>query len=353
MHLTVYLSLQISNKMDKKIEIDRKQLRTLLLYEFFLGHKAAEAVRNICGSFGQGMVSYHTAVDWFQKFKNGQFDLDDHDRPGRPVEVDETRILALIEEDPRRTVRELGELLGHNHQTIANHLHRLGKVSKLGAWVPHELADHQVQARVNVCMQLLTFKRTFNWLNDLVTGDEKWVLYVNHTRKRQWLSPGNPGVPTPKPDLHPKKVMISVFWNIQGIVHWEILPPGWTITADSYCAQLDRVAQKLRGKQDKVYFLHDNARPHIARQTCEKLRELGWHVLPHPPYSPDLAPTDYYLFLALNNFVQGKTFDDKADLESELHKFFSSRSSDFYSRGIRQLPIRWQRVVDTNGAYLL
>jgi transposase len=60
---------------------------------------------------------------------------------------------------------------------------------------------------------------------------------------------------------------------------------------------LDRVAEKLEEKYDKIYDLHDNARPHISKSTREKLLQLGWTTVPHPPYSPDLAPTDYHLDL--------------------------------------------------------
>ncbi|CAD5223831.1 unnamed protein product [Bursaphelenchus okinawaensis] len=53
------------------------------------------------------------------------------------------------------------------------------------------------------CTYLLMFPRTFAWLGNLVTGDEKWVLYVNHTRKKQWRGRREQSVSTPKPDLQP------------------------------------------------------------------------------------------------------------------------------------------------------
>jgi len=147
--------------------------------------------------------------------------------------------------------------------------------------------------------------------------------------------------------------MLSVWWGVKGIIHWELLSTNCTITADLYCEQLDRVAAKLHKKQDRIYFLHDNARPRIAKSTREKLLKLGWVTVPHPPYSPDLAPTDYHLFRSLSNHLREKKFNDENDLKMDLVSFFDQKSQEFYERGILSLPERWQQVIDSNGAYIV
>ena len=141
-------------------------------------------------------------------------------------------------------------------------------------------------------------------------------------KKRQWLATGQTGMTTPKNDLHPRKVMLSVWWSVRGITHWEVLPNGCNITADLYCQQLDCVAGKLQGKQDRVYFLHDNVRPHVAKSTREELLKLGWITILHSPYSPDLAPIDYHLYRSLSDYLREKKFDDENDLKMDLIKFF-------------------------------
>ena len=335
------------------MDVSRKEVRLLLLHEFRLGRKATEATRNICTTIGEGVLSYDTAKHWFKRFKEGNFELDDALHLRRPSEVNLEVLKQLIEREPRSTVRCLAELLECSHIAVEKHLHDLGKMWKYGIRIPHELTLHQLQKRVDACMELLTSHRNYKWLCNLITGDEKWVMYVNHTRKRQWLGVGQNGIATPKSDLHPKMVMLSVWWGVRGVIHWELLPTGSTITADFYCQQLDRVATKLQGKQDKVYFLHDNARPHIAKSTRQKLLELGWAVLPHPPYSLDLAPTDYHLFRSLADHLRDKKFDDKDDLKMDLTNFFSQKSKEFYERGILSLPERWRQVIDNNGAYFM
>ena len=87
-----------------------------------------------------------------------------------------------------------------------------------------------------------------------------------------------------------------------------------------------------------IVFHHDNARPHTYLATRTKLLELGWEVMSHPPYSPDLAPLDYLLFRSLLNFLNGKNFSNNDDLKSHLAEVFAV----FWQRGIMKLPERWQ-----------
>ena len=64
--------------------------------------------------------------------------------------------------------------------------------------------------------------------------------------------------------------MLSVWWGAHGIVYWELLPPNTTVTTEVYCAQLERLRAKLsidHPEQYRVYFLHDNARPHVSKLT--------------------------------------------------------------------------------------
>lgn len=128
--------------------------------------------------------------------------------------------------------------------------------------------------------------------------------------------------------------MLSVWWDSSGVIYWKLLPANTTITAVKYCEQLDRLALKifeLRPGMSRVRFLHDNARPHVARLTREKLLDLGWEVLIHPPYSPDLTPSNYLLFAAMSNAMAGTSFVDEHEISLWLTEFFASKIVDFYS----------------------
>ncbi len=175
--------------------------------------------------------------------------------------------------------------------------------------MPHQLSAENKAQRRTIYNSLITRQKREPFLHRIVTGDEKWVPYVNTKRKTQWLSPGQQPVPTAKPGLHPQKVMLCVWWDSVGIVHFEVLEPNQTITAELYCQQLDRLQLALIEKRPAlvnrkwVILQHDNARPHSARMTQQKIRDLGWEVLPHLPYSPNIAPSDYHLFRSLQHFL--------------------------------------------------
>ena len=175
----------------------RKHLRVLLLHEFRFGRKATEAARHIYSKMGEDTLSICTAQRWFNRFKSGNFELKDSRHSGRPLEMDVDVSKQLIEEDPRLTRRCVAEWLGCSHTTAKTHLSELDKTWKYGVWIPHELSPHQLQLRVDTCMTLMTSHRNYQWLDNLITDDEKWVLYVKHMRKRQWRGTGQTGIAMP------------------------------------------------------------------------------------------------------------------------------------------------------------
>src|SRR5215813_10583479 len=102
---------------------------------------------------------------------------------------------------------------------------------------------------------------------------------------------------------------------------------GQMVTADLYSQQLERVQQKEPAlvNHKGVLFLHYNAGPHVMRVTMNTIQRFGWEALCHPPYSPDLAPSDYHLFHSLDNHLRGKSFTNEADLRQVLMNFFASK----------------------------
>ncbi|KOC63608.1 Histone-lysine N-methyltransferase SETMAR [Habropoda laboriosa] len=71
----------------------------------------------------------------------------------------------------------------------------------------------------------------------------------------------------------------------------------------------------------------------------------------HPPYSPDLSPTDYHFFKHLDHFLREKCFKNQDEAKNAFNAFVTSRTPEFYATGINKLVSRWQRCIDSNGSY--
>ena len=99
--------------------------------------------------------------------------------------------------------------------------------------------------------------------------------------------------------------MMTGFWDHRGVIFIDFLPKGETVNSHRYCDTLKKLAHAIRVKRpsmQKVILHHDNARPHTAHATAAAIAAKGWTVLPHPAYSPDLAPSDFHIFGPLKDY---------------------------------------------------
>ncbi|GFS48084.1 histone-lysine N-methyltransferase SETMAR [Trichonephila clavipes] len=193
----------------------------------------------------------------------------------------------------------------------------------------------------------------------MMTGDEKWVTYDNIVLKRSWSKCGEATQTMAKPGLTSRKALLCIWWDWKGKFYYELLPDGQTLNSDIYCQQLYRlklVTDKKRpelANRRGVVFHQDNARPLSSVVTHQKLWELDWKVLMHPPYSLRLAPNDYYLFLALQNFQNDKKLGSRKDYENRLLEFFANKGQYLYERGNMKLALKWQQFLQQNGTYFI
>ena len=106
--------------------MEKKQIRAILLFQFKLGRKAAESARDINQPFGIGTTTKRTAQWWFKKFRTGDESLEDDERSGRRLDVDNDQLRALVEANTCTTIRERTSELDVTYTTISNHLREIG-----------------------------------------------------------------------------------------------------------------------------------------------------------------------------------------------------------------------------------
>ena len=145
--------------------------------------------------------------------------------------------------------------------------------------------------------------------------------------------------------------MVIVWWSAACLTHCSFLNPSETTTTEKEAQQISEMHQKLQRLQlvNRMgpNLFHDNAKLHIAKPILQKLNELGYKVLPHPPYSPELLSTNY-----LDNFLSRQKFSTTSRRQKMLSKnWLNSEARNFYATGINKLNSRWQKCVDYNGSY--
>ena len=143
------------------------------------------------------------------------------------------------------------------------------------------------------------------------------------------------------------KVMLISFFDHQGMVHHEFVPQGKTVNQHFYEEVLTRLVNKIRQKRRafwarKSWILHhDNAPAHTALSVKQFLVSKEITTLRHPPYSPDLAPCDFFLFPKLKRILKGTCFQGVEDIKTSVTRHLkTSQKKNFHGtskRGQKEL----------------
>ena len=91
---------------------------------------------------------------------------------------------------------------------------------------------------------------------------------------------------------------------------------------------------------------------HTAVHTVETFQKLKFEVLAHPPYSPDLAPSDYHLFGSLKEALRGCRFTSDNELKEVVHAWLTAQPKMFFSEGIKNLVQWWKKCIEKQGDYV-
>ena len=163
--------------------------------------------------------------------------------------------------------------------------------------------------RASVCSALLKRFRSKDFLLHLVTVDGTWVHHYEPENNAQWVGPGSPRPKKFKTQPSAGKVMATVFWDVKGVIMLDFLPKRSKITGVYYANLLNQlrtaIHEKRRGKLSKGVLLQkDNERVPTRKVSMDAVERNGYELIPHPAYSPDLTPSDFFLFPNLKKDIR-------------------------------------------------
>lgn len=347
--------------------MNKLEYRAVIKFLTKEGQTPSQIHSRMVNVYGEESPSLATVKNWAKEFKWGRESLEDDPRTGRPTETTSEEIIEHVEclvlDDGRLKKKEIAQMVGVSPTTVLRILHdHLGMTKVSARWVPRNLSAIQKKARVDCCRKLLSLSASNReeFLSRIVTGDETWVHYYDPESKQesmQWHKKGTPAPIKFRRTPSAGKVMATIFWDSKGILLVDYKDKGTTITGAYYADVLrsvrEAIKEKRRGLLSKgVLLLHDNAPVHKSRVAMAALTECGFEELDHPPYSPDLAPSDYFLFPNLKRDLRGQRFPDDESLKAAVDAHFSTKEENYFQLGMGKLFERADKCVRIKGHYI-
>jgi len=147
------------------------------------------------------------------------------------------------------------------------------------------------------------------------------------------------------------------FWDSKGVIMTDYLSKNSTVTSAYYADKLRKLCEALKSKrrgelQRGVLLLHDNAPVHTSTVVTSAAAECGYELLPHPLYSPDLAPSDFCLFSLLKEHLRGTHFSSDNDVIASAEVFLQQQDELFYKTDIQKLQKRRHKCTEVAGDYV-
>ncbi len=344
----------------------KEEIRGVIRFFRFKKYTAIQIHRELTAVYGQDVMSVQKVRNWCRMFDSGRESAADKARSGRPSVVNDDlvkRIETKIRADRRVTFDELKLNFDVSRGTLYSIVHDRLQFRKLCArWVPKMLTPEHKAMRMATSIDILQmFNEGGNeFLDKIVTGDETWIHYDTPETKRQsmqWKHRTSPSARKFKQGLSLKKTMASVFWDSKGVILIDFMARGTTINGEVYRDTLTRLRKAIKDRRpgrltQGVLLLCDNARPHTARETCALVEKFKWVTLPHPAYSPDLAPSDYHLFRKLKTDLGGVKFETEEELKNYVVEYFKKLDEKFYEEGFSKLIYRLDKCLNLYGDYV-
>lgn len=319
---------------------------------------AIEIYRKLEDVFKQDAMNVKTIEYWMHEFKCGRTNIEDAPKSGRPIIDDiDAKILKSLEDFPFASVTYISEVCGCSIGTVYNHLtSTLGyKCYKL-RWVPFFLTEQLKEKRKSGAQQLKSAlissaKKDFE---NLITGDQSW-FFLSYEPKTKWSLSIEDVPQRVQKKIQTIKFMVTVMFSKNHLFLVNVLPEGESYNSDYFTqvvlAQTLSEYQLLTNRKKALIHL-DNCRVHNSKKSKQWFDENRVQRIPHPPYSPDLAPSDYFLFGYLKDQLVNVILDGPEQLEAALTEMIREIPRDIMDNVFNSWIERCNEIIGANGDYI-
>lgn len=227
-------------------------------------------------------------------------------------------------------------------------------------FVPALLSDKQKNDRMEYCRDIVRMSDTDeNFLETVVTGDT-WCFQCEQLILLNPISNSeNSELPEPRQvGMQSNRIMLAVYFDLNGLIFVEFLPENQTMNTDYYLGMLTRLLANIRRlrpqyrKEIAWSLLHKNTAMHRSKVVQNFLAEERVTQLYQPPYSPDLAPYDFFLFPRLRRHMENCQYHSTSAAQTVLFDYLKLISKPEYEMCFDDLYNRSNCCIDLKGMYL-
>ena len=154
-----------------------------------------------------------------------------------------------------------------------------------------------------------------------------------------------------------QKLMMIPFFDSMGIIYIHWVPTGITVNKEYYIEVLREFRKTFRRKRPELFesgqwhFHQDNAPVHKSILVTDYLTQMGIKTVPHPPYSPDLAPSDFWLFPKLKENLRGNRYSTIEDMKEAVTRVLNTLTQEDFQGAFQKLLERYNKCIDVGGEY--
>jgi hypothetical protein len=326
----------------------------------------AETLRMLQKAFKNNCMSKTQAYEWYKSFKEGRTVVEDLPRTGRPsTSIDDdhvNKVKQIVLQNRRVSAREIARDIGIPKTSVHRILTDILQMARVSARiVPKELNFLQKQRRMDVANEMLSVvQNDSTFMKRIITGDETWVYEYDMETEQQsseWVFPGEPKLKKPRQSKSKIKALLTVFFDYRGVVHYEFLPTGKTVNKEYYLEVMRRLCNAIRRKRPDLWvenswiLHHDNAPAHTSMLIRNYLAKHSTNMAPQAPYSPDMAPCDFFLFPKLKLPLRGKRFETLEAVKENATKELKAIPISAYEKCFKDWLKRWHMCIASNGDY--
>jgi histone-lysine N-methyltransferase SETMAR len=331
--------------------------RSVVEFCYFLGYSRQECNQKLHEIYGKESPSKPTIYAYYNALDSGTFSYLDAPPIGKSLANELiVKVAEVVAQNPYLSLRKIADVFDSNKDTVRNILINVFYYKKRYCkWVPHTLRQSQKEMRISVASKMLSILRNSekDSFKNVLTGDESWFLY-SYPFDSYWGKGGESPITVPKVAIDTSKVMLVVFWGVDETPILSFLPRGENMNALIFCEMVVKPLATLASKlpSEDVMKVHwDNASPHRAADTKELVEKSKLQLIPQPPYSPDLSPSDFFLFGYVKNQLKGKKSKNPEALLSEIKKIMTGITKERRIRVFQDWIWRLEAVIASGGEY--